>query len=206
MTRPLVPGLLAEGITDTSFLAPLIRRQLVALSEKSARCVVSVGAVQLADCHTVEHPDRVLDAAVELAADCHLLFVHHDHRERTRADALIARIEDRLGGAGPRGVRVVPVKETEAWMLADRAALGSIRGAEPDLAELPPAPRDVERVEDPKALLRRVLPGASRRQRVLYDYFDYLGRRVDAAVLVAVPAYAEWVESTTSTLKELRFL
>ena len=80
---------------------------------------------------------------------CDLLFVHHDFREATKIDRLREQT-----GAACRMVAVVPVRETEAWVLAAACA------AKCDFILLDTTPPEwgckwVETLADPKAELRR---------------------------------------------------
>ncbi|MFG1945055.1 hypothetical protein [Nonomuraea sp. NPDC048826] len=150
MSRPLVPGLVAEGDTDEVFLGRVIARQLRALTDFAPR-PVDVQSVQYAGCRMTRDDGRINEAIAELAADCHLIFLHSDHRERGKADRL-------AGGPVARPVvSLVPVKETEAWLLADRAVWERVPGA--DTGPLPRKPREAERLPDPKAVLDKVLAG-----------------------------------------------
>ncbi|CNF95263.1 Uncharacterised protein [Mycobacterium tuberculosis] len=61
MSRPLVPGLLAENTTDERFLGAVVFRQFRALTEKNARHVVDV-AKRPRDVEKINDPKPVLDA------------------------------------------------------------------------------------------------------------------------------------------------
>ncbi|PRY02129.1 DUF4276 family protein [Allonocardiopsis opalescens] len=188
MTRLLIPGLLAEGASDELFLGRVIVRQLRRSTQASARCEVDVGDVALSDLHTVADGERVAQAAAELAAECHVLFVHHDHRERGKADRLLERLTEL--GVGCPAVPLIPKRETEAWLLADPAAWTGIGGANRQL--LPARSADAERVHDPKALLERIVP----RRRAVDECLELLGETTDLEVLDRLPAYRAWVERT----------
>lgn len=200
MTRQLRPGLVAEGETDELFLAPLIHRQLLELVDSSAKYTVEVGQTRIGGCRTtgVER-GRVAAAITELVDDCHLIFVHHDHNERREADRLIEEMRD-SSPALPM-IPLVPVRETEAWLLADRAVWESQRGARTD--GLCSRPRDVEKIAVPKHVLENVVP---ERTKSVKDLFEYVGRRVDLAKLRDVPAYARWVADTEEALRELHYI
>ncbi|MDP9849412.1 hypothetical protein [Streptosporangium lutulentum] len=192
MSRPLVPGLVAEGEADEGFLGIVISRQLRELTWMSPHAV-DVEATEVVSCDR----EHMVTALEELAADCHLLFTHDDERERGKA------------GGKADGVRyhshylvpVIGLGETEAWMLADPAVWSGLEGS--DLSGLPSRPRDVERITDPVGLLAATVP---RRGKPIRDYFEYVGRNIDLAVLAQVPAYADWVAETRNALKGLGYL
>ncbi|SFN05057.1 MULTISPECIES: DUF4276 family protein [Actinomadura] len=200
MSRPLVPGLVAENTTDERFLGAVVFRQLRALTEKGTRHVVDVGKTEIGECWTIKDADRVCRAVVELAKDCHLICVHNDHNERGKAEKVVEVL--RAQGLTIPVVPLVPVRETEAWLLADRKVWAGLRGS--DISGLPERPRDVEKILDPKPVLDAVRPGSGRRSRV--DYFDYIGQNVDLDVLAQIPAYAAWVAETDEALKGLGYL
>lgn len=199
MSRPLLPGLVAEGETDELFLGPLIHRQLSNLVESSAKYAIEVGETRIGGCRTVRARDAVAEAVTELADECHLIFVHHDHNERGKADRLIREMRD--SGSIPPTIALVPIRETEAWLLADRALWESLRGAR--TGGLCACARDVEKIADPKYALQNVIPN---RTPSVQDLFEYVGRRIDLGALREVPAYARWVGDTEEALRELGYI
>jgi hypothetical protein len=126
-----------------------------------------------------------------------IVLIHHDHNERSKVESVRAR----LGSEADRLVGIVPVRETEAWMLADATAL-PMATAEASVRDLVRSPRDVEKVPDPKKALAEAF---GPRHRPEYD-FDRLGQRVSLAVLQQVPAYARWVGDLRVTMERLHFL
>ncbi|MEV4381465.1 hypothetical protein [Streptosporangium sp. NPDC049644] len=188
MSRPLVPGLIAEGETDEGFLSIVIARQLRELTWMSPY------AVDVKETEVVSHDrEHMVTALEELAADCHLLFTHDDGRERRRSDGV--RYHSHYL------VPVIGLGDTGAWLLADRAVWAGLAGS--DLGGLPARPRDVERIADPAGVLAATVP---RRGKPVRDYFEYIGRNIDLAALAQVPAYANWVAETRNALKGLGYL
>ena len=196
MSRPLVPGLIAEGETDEVFLGVVISRQLRELTAQSSRCAVDVESTEIGACRSIYDHGRTTGALRELASDCHLLFVHNDHRERDKADRAV-----RDSGLPSPVIALVPVQETEAWLLADAGVWRRLSGS--DQGRLPARPRDVERIADPKRVLAEVAP---RRGKPVRDYFEYIARNIDLDVLAQVPAYADWVSDARNALKGLGYL
>lgn len=191
MSRPLVPGLVTEGETDELFLGRVIGRQLRALTDAAPR-PVDVLSVQYGPCRMTKDDARIRQAIEELTGDCHLIFLHSDHREREKAARYASDIV----------VPLVPVKETEAWLLVDTRVWARVPGADRSL--LPAGPREVEKLADPKAVLRAVLAGVSHRR--VGEHFAFAGDHVDLAVLARLPAYAAWVDETSKALRSHGFL
>ncbi|GAA1671294.1 hypothetical protein GCM10009733_080750 [Nonomuraea maheshkhaliensis] len=191
MSRPLVPGLITEGDTDALFLGPVIGRQLRALTDHAPR-PVDVQSGQHGSCGMIKDDARIRQAIEELAADRHVIFLHSDHRERAKTDR---HAED-------SAVPSVPVRETEAWLLADADVWAGVPGT--DVSHLPVRPRDAERISDPKAVLRAVLSGVSHRKAP--EHFAFAGDHVDLSVLARLPAYPAWVDATSKALRNHGFL
>lgn len=191
--RPLRSALIAEGASDAAFLAPVLQAQLECIgweAEFEARLI------RRATVTSVMSADRVIAEAEELLEISDLLFVHHDDRESAKID----RLRERLKTAG-RVVGVVPVRETEAWVLA--AACASDQG----VAMLDAAPpergyRWVEKLADPKAELGRRYRGSV----AVEDLFTLIAERADLDRLAEVPAYQSFLQDLTTALKELNFL
>ncbi|GGS58408.1 hypothetical protein GCM10010156_16340 [Planobispora rosea] len=188
VSRPLVPGLVAERPTDQGFLDVVIYRQLRELVGESPHAV-DVEATRVVVCDRA----HVVAALEELAADCHLIFARRGGRERGRNDGL--RYHSHYL------VPVVGLGDTEGWPLADPAVWAGLTGSDP--ARLPARPGDVERITDPREALAATVP---RRGRSAGDYFHYIGRTIDLAVLAQVPGYAGWVAETRNALKGLGYL
>jgi len=191
--RPLRSALIAEGASDVAFLLPLLQAQLDHIgwdAEFEAR------RIRRATVMTVMSFDRVAAEAAELLEISDLLFVHHDERESAKAD----RLRERVEGDG-HVVGVIPVRETEAWVLA--AACGS----EPGVTLFDAAPperghRWVEKLLDPKAELGRRYRGPV----AIEDLFTLIAEQADLAKLAEVPAYQSFLQDLTNALKELNFL
>jgi hypothetical protein len=95
-----------------------------------------------------------LDAFVkDGAAEFDLVFLHRDadapdHVPRRR------EVERAFAAHGLHGVPVVPVQETEAWLLVDEQAIRDVVGRSGGRSRLDlPAVRRIEQVRDPKEIL-----------------------------------------------------
>jgi hypothetical protein len=210
-------ALVAEGPTDERFLGPLLRRTVEAACLEVCRSEVEVGDVAPLRWSGPGRPplaDFVLESAQRCRETAHILFIHTDgggDPDRARRERFSPAMERVAAADGlPRLVAVIPVRETEAWLLADGDAIRAAFGTTLDDIRLglPDRPSDVERVPDPKALLDRVIlaarggrsrgtrPGAS-------PYFDVLGERVRLAALRQLPAYRRIESDLRTTLMDL---
>lgn len=196
MARYLTATLFCEGREDARFLEHVLARQLTALGFDGPG--FEMGEVVTQRCRSVEESGRVGEAVLVASRDFDLVFVHHDWNERGKIDALRRRVGRELP-SDTRLVGVVPVRETEAWPLADPVAFPKVDGNV--VALLPARPKDVEAVQDPKQLLAKAL-GRQYDERVA----DWIGERIDLSRLAEVPAYSVLLHDLTTALKELHFL
>lgn len=120
--RYLASALLTEGESDRAFLLPVLQRQLEEIGREAG---FDVGGVRTSRIHTVDDGELVRTEAAELLGECDLLLVHHDHRERGKIDTLRGRLPSGDGLVG-----VVPVRETEAWVLVAMYGVG-VPGLDP---------------------------------------------------------------------------
>lgn len=153
--RPLTVSLFAEGKSDLQFLGGVLERQLRRLSFEGAGFDFS--GVLRAQVSTVSAAPRLDEAVLGALAGSNLVFVRNDHNEAEKIDALRARLS--APSARGRIVGLVPVRETEAWMLADHEPLRALRGSR--LEDVPGSARALERLMDPKATLRAARTAAS---------------------------------------------
>src|ERR1700722_8552196 len=172
----------------------LLRRQLDQLGTESSR--FTLDQVTPSVCRTIQSQERVQTAIAEDLTCFDLVFAHNDHNERKKLDHLRKQL---LVPADSRLIGLVPVRETEAWMLADLDALRA-RGGGVDVSGLPTSPGGVEQLPDPKATLSKALG-----RRASNDVFEFLGLNVSLARLAQVPAYQLFLQDLTTALKELNF-
>ena len=118
-----------------------------------------------------------LRAALSLEPEANLVFVHRDADARV-GSARYTEIEAAVAACGcvQPVVCVVPIQETEAWLLLDEAAIRRAVGRPRGTAQLGlPTPDAVERMARPKERLKEVLAIASeatgrRLERVRQDF------------------------------------
>jgi hypothetical protein len=104
-----------------------------------------------------------LQAALQLEPTANLFFIHRD-ADRQDPTPRYDEIRDAVGLCGLRKphVSVVPVQETEAWLLLDENAIRTVAGRPNGRRPLDlPRPGEVEAVASPKEKLQMVLVEAS---------------------------------------------
>jgi hypothetical protein len=165
---------IGEGLSDEGMIPHLESlcieagaNEVTGVAPDFRRLPVSVG-------HGVE---AKLRAALSLEPEANLVFVHRDADARV-GSARYVEINAAVAACGCEQpvVCVVPVQETEAWLLLDEAAIRRTVGRPRGTAPLGlPTPDAVERMARPKERLREVLELASeatgrRLERVRQDF------------------------------------
>ena len=213
--RYLGMALYAEGPTDYALLTPLLQRLCEDVCARHAVEPVEIGALVALDdpprMQNLRREERILASAKAAWGAWNVLFVHADaagdarraRQERT-APALDLLRQIELG----QGVAVVPVRETEAWTLADGDALRAVLGVPHSDADLglPGRARGVEQITDPKATLRAAQSTAGRRRMRSVDLLHLLGERISLERLAHVPAFEELRSDLVNALVALRVL
>lgn len=200
-------GLYAEGPTDYAFLGPLLDRLIDELAASSL-----AGQYEFRDCLGIDAPEHAgsgraarIAAAVDAHWDeCTLFVVHSDgagdpeRARREQIDPGIAAARTRRAGRPVTAVACVPVREIEAWMIADPSVFPLIGGTEP-----PVCPAEPERELDPKATLRRLLRESGvRRQRPTSRFHGFFGENVGFERLRALPAFVSFENELIRAIEE----
>jgi hypothetical protein len=207
-----------EGGTDALYfdvLLPRIIRDLIATSGDDLVEVPDIPAVKLGV------SDRSIAAVASevctFKGAFDLLFIHADAGGRNLEQGLIHRAEaycdavyDRCGWPQTSCVTITPRHETEAWLLADSAAVTAALGynGAPEQVGLPTDARAAERLVDPKSVLNGAIEaiiGRRRRQAVEF-LFPAIGQRQDLAALRQSTTFCSFEERLRACLLSLRII
>lgn len=219
--RYLGLALYAEGADDYHFLTPLLKRVTEVLCCAQASEIVEIGEViplQTPERACEENLEsKVFAAAADAIGAFEILFLHTDgggdpdRAREERINPATMRIQKELGAKAGCAVAVIPVREMEAWTLADGDALRRAFGTSLENTELgvPAIPREVERISDPKAAINQAF-NASRRRRQrgkksASDFFNLLGEIVNLSILRQIPAVQTLESDLESALKRLHY-
>ena len=199
-------GLYAEGPSDYELLLRLIPRILDALGASLFPGACEVGETLGIDAparhRSKKRADRIAAAIQENVDLCELFVIHSDgggdpeaaRRACVEPGVAVARV------ARPErpliAVPCVPVREIEAWLLADPEPFRRLLGR----AVSPALPADPEHDLDPKATLQRILvDGGARRGRELV--YAFIGENVELLALRALPAYRAFEDDLTNAIR-----
>ncbi len=207
--------LVCEGPSDEWFLPVLLQRATHQLCLEHFPGGVDVGDVRVL---AVDHqrPDDIARAVARESGAYDVLLYHHDGFPQRTAAAKVDEVRRAIVEAGSTElfVPVVPVVETEAWVLADPDALARVLSVPVARVRelLPRQPKQVEQQADPKELLRLVMRSLVRRHRrarpdgdSMERYFSELAEIIDLDRLRDVPAFADWWKSMAEALIRLGF-
>ncbi len=219
--KQLVLALYAEGRTDERFLPVIIQRTADRILRQGALAPVDVlEPLSLRpDGGASGREQRVLSVARQ-AAGVHGLIVHDDANSRTADDALAYRfdpgvrlVQQSEGDVCSDLLPIIPIRMTEAWMMADFEGFRDVVGTDlsAEQLEFPARPLQVEAILDAKHRLQLALNQifARRRRRKkarLGQYYEPLARRISLDRLGNVPAFRQFTSDLTSMLETLHFI
>lgn len=205
----LCAGVYAEGPTDDRFLCTLLDRFLPLLAHEICRSPVEMGDSRRIDepraMRRASREERIAAAIERSWGECTLFVVHGDGagtpdlaRER-QVEPGLSRA--RLLHPGLAAAGCVPVRETEAWMLADEDAFRRAF----EIERAPELPRDPEAELDPKKTLEKTIRdlGAPMRRRGAQDYYALLGAEVDPEALRRLPAFRRFEADLRAAIAQL---
>ncbi|MFI5956875.1 DUF4276 family protein [Cryptosporangium sp. NPDC051539] len=208
--RSVSTFLFREGVTDDYFLPRILERALVRLCTTIDVDVAAVVSLPIYGSLV----DGVCAAAHEAADGATLFFYHFDgsaNRGRETEKYWVPLCE-RWHADGPDRplVPVVPVREMEAWAVADLAALEVVAPRQIPLVEIFEHEHlgTPERLSDPKRTLASLFAGTSRRRRKTdpEGYLSRLAEEISIDQLERLPSFDRWRTETTEVLRELRII
>jgi len=206
MPPQVVIAFCGEGPTDHEALPHLLERiveDIIALrSGESYVATVIDYPLSSLNGQGVANQYRAL---ANKAAGAHLICVHHDagnltlqERRRRNFEPGVAAVVGPEGERRPVFIPVIPVREMEAWLLADTAAIEDVIGDVPSNVPLPSIHRDLERLQDPKLILSAIIEAQTRRLSDRAALLMALAEELDLQTLSALPA----VQSLRRELEE----
>jgi len=216
--RYVALALACEGSTDYEFLGPLLARHVETLIAEDGEENVEIGSVipVLPSGRFGNSREGVSREFAEGRIFADILFLHTDGggdakgAHQYRVDPLRSVLAEL--GETPSLVAVVPVRETEAWMLADSSAIESTLGLNAGVVQITEKPKNVDSILDPKSELRRIAQvveaNSGRRRNIrrrgdrVNRLYSTLAADVKFHLLREVPSFVQYETSLRSILVE----
>lgn len=207
MIRDIYFAFYGEGHAEYTFLVKVVERLLVELLPHA----------YIQSFHE-RQPDgnNQTERIVSLAQAGYQLVVFHADADssdtQTAYDNHFAPALKQLNAEGidHRLIPVIPVRNTEAWMCADFAAFQEVIGTDLSASDLnfPSQPHEVEKIPDTKSFLKQAISQArGRRRRVKPgEIYEPLAERIRLDILKKVPAFQEFQQQVTVTLKKAGYI
>jgi len=208
-----------EGTTDKRFLYSIIKRTF---DEVAFQCETEIDVYD--PVYLQPQPKRnFVDDSKTLAkmsfdAGIHVLCLHSDADAANDNDVLNHKIKPALEAVEAAEdnlcknlVPVVPVRMTEAWILADKELLISEIGTKMTINELG-LNVNPETIADPKQLVIDALRIAqehisNRRNKLeISELYQPLGQKLSLAKLSELPSYLKFREAVENAFKNLNYL
>ncbi|MBO3746355.1 DUF4276 family protein [Streptosporangiaceae bacterium NEAU-GS5] len=201
--------LIREGPSDDWFLPIILRRALEVLVIERFPACREVQEIRSLPAAGNQHPDTVHQALVCERGTFDIVLYHHDGAPAAKSDPIIDRMREwAADGLGEPMVAVVPMRETEAWLLADAEALTRVLSVRK--LRRPPAPgAAVETCLDPKAAVNELLKCEAglnpAKPGVLRNFYVAVAETADIAQLRKVPAFQRWWNDMIDALEGLGY-
>jgi hypothetical protein len=223
--RAVTLALYAEGTTDGDFLPKIIERTTKSILSQHSSQTIQV-RLPYSKCNKpveiVKRDQCILYVARETASyDALIIHSDGDHRgyEQTLSELfqpgkkLVLDAKDRNEDICADLVPLIPVRMTEAWMLADSDALCTVLGKKVEARTLgiPTKAKLVEKELNPKKALDHAIQVAYPHQsrdwkRFKAKLYKELGSQINLKRLNEVPSYQQFVDDLTATLQSLNFI
>jgi hypothetical protein len=199
----LCAGLFAEGATDYEFLLPLLNQMIPLLAQALLPGVAEIGDSVGIDAPRGAAPRRDARIAAAISAywdQCTLFVIHADgggNPERILTEQVAPGLHLARAAHGDfPAAACIPVREIEAWLLADEAALRALLRSEERLG----LPADPEAVLEPKRALRDALSASGGRTLRRSQLYAFLGANVNVPRLRRLPAFCRFEDQLTKAI------
>lgn len=222
MARQIFIGLMAEGTTDQSFLKSVIERTFddIRFECNSDIDIFDIEEVKVST--GTSFIEKVLEASVKgfETFGMMILCVHADADNKKLEDTYLNKINPSIEKLRRKGddkfcqtlVAVVPIQETEAWMLADKELLKQEIGTDKTDNELQ-LNRQPEQIANPKEVIENAIRIAReefvkrrRKKLTIGDLYLPIGQAVDLEKLDNLESYKDFKRNVRQAFIRLNLL
>lgn len=214
-------GLMAEGATDYRFLEPLVEK---VLTEIAFDCPGQIDInVRVIDC---DKGNSFVEFVSNASKTGHLdygitmLIIHTDADDITAETAYNSKIrpavsflESQLSDTHCKKIAaLVPIQETEAWMLADKDILIRQIGTNKNEVELNISghpegfTNPKERIQEAIRIGRSEMPKKLRNSLQISDLYSFLGQSIQTDKLKTFNSFLDFEGNVRQVLRDMNFL
>jgi Domain of unknown function (DUF4276) len=214
-------GLLAEGTTDVRFLKPIVEKTLIKVAF-TCKGQIEIELLLLDKDKSLNFIQEVLQASkkgVETFGMT-ILCVHTDADATNSENVYQYKINPAQIELAKQSdtyycknlVAIVPIQETESWMLADKELLKSEIGTAKTDTELN-IHRQPESVANPKEIIEQAILIArsevTKRRRnhlSIFDLYQPIGQSMDLEKLATLSSYQDFQENIREAFRKMNLL
>lgn len=215
-------GLFTEGSTDITFLQSIVQKTLEAVAfDCSGQIDIDVFPIKIekTNLNFIEQVLKVSQKGLD-EMGIHIICVHSDADATTSSNAYQNKINPAIAELLKQNdsdyckilTAIIPVQETESWLLADKELLKSEIGTIKPNSELG-IHRSPETIANPKEVIIQAIriarEGFSQRRRSLLTISDLylpIGQSIDLVKLEALPSYQDFKENVKTAFRQLNLL
>lgn len=220
----LFVGLFTEGTTDDRFLQSIVQRTLedIAFNEGRGQFEIEVNVINI-DKTDKKFVNLVLEASKKGVEEFGMMLfcIHRDADDTSSEKTLINLInpaikilEEQEGNDFCKDViPIIPIQETEAWMLADKELLKiQIGASEKSNSELgierPPEKmaNPKEKIEEAIRISRRHLVKRRRKSLAIKDLYLPIGQSLDLEKMIQLSSFRQFKEDVRIAFRVLNIL
>ena len=218
----LFVGLMAEGATDYRFLKPVIEKTLLDISYKESNKDVEILVFEVEYQKVGGFPNHVFNASKDgyqkygimslvIHADADDLNANTAYQTKIQPANNYIRSSDEIDICKEL-VAIVPIYETESWMLANKERLKKYIGtnktdAQLDIEGHPESMRSPkEKIEEAIRIGRQDLPKKIRDKLTINDLYSILGESLDICDIENFVSYKDFVNNVKTMLRNCNFL
>ncbi len=213
-------GLIAEGTTDYRFLEPIVEKALIDIAYN---CTGQIDIdVKVIDCDKGDSfTDYVLNASQKGNQEfgITMLIVHSDADDASADNTYENKINpaktllEQCDNTYCKNIAaLIPIRETEAWMLADKAVFIKFIGTKKNENELgingnpETFNNPKQRIEDAIRIGRADMPKKLRNSLKISDCYSYLGEAIQIDNLKTFQSYIDFENNIKQELIKLNLL
>lgn len=220
MAWEIIVGLLTEGSTDTRFLQPVVEKTLNEIARIEYRGDIEVRILPLdKEKAGLSFTEQVLAAAKDAYAQygINILCIHADADSKNLEASYQNKIKPMLAALALKSadeyckiaLPIIPIQETEAWMLADTDLLkDEINTTMPDhelgihrAPEMVANPKEV--IEEAIRIARQHLTKRRRSESSIAALYQPIGEKIAIEHLQKLPSFVNFQDNVRKAFQEL---